>query len=201
MAMFNHTLDIPYGYCQCGCGQKTKTAKRSYPRSNTQKGEHFNCVRGHSVNRMPDNVRLWSRVALTSDPEKCWEWQGKIINSGYGSLSVNNKNQLAHRLAWRVSFGEIPNGLEVLHKCDNRICCNPTHLFLGTDLDNAKDKVSKGRHRPGEEHGNHKLTANQVKYIRRRYKEGGISQHQLAKEIGISPSTIWMVVNNKRWKE
>lgn len=80
----------------------------------------------------------------------CWEWEnGRSTSGGYGVLSINNKQEKAHRAMWRSEFGEIPEGMCVLHKCDNPPCCNPDHLFLGTVADNNKDRDSKGRQAKG----------------------------------------------------
>ena len=80
----------------------------------------------------------------------CWEWQGSRLPSGYGTIHLRgcgeNENHRAHRLSWFLHFGIIPDGMMVLHKCDNTRCCNPAHLFLGSNLDNMLDMVKKGRH-------------------------------------------------------
>ena len=81
----------------------------------------------------------------------CWLWQASVTADGYGRMGIGgpgNKRMLAHRVAWQLYVGKIPDGMLVLHKCDNPPCCNPKHLFLGTDADNARDMSRKGRH-PG----------------------------------------------------
>lgn len=85
--------------------------------------------------------------------DACWIWKGpKHSKSDYGIFNNNHKKSLAHRFSWRVFRGEIPEGLKVLHKCDNPICINPYHLFLGTQEDNILDMVKKGRQAKGESH-------------------------------------------------
>lgn len=88
--------------------------------------------------------RFWSKVNVGKKNE-CWEWVGAIDTPGYGAFKFDGKKYNSHRIAWYLTHSDFPNEL-VLHKCDNRLCCNPKHLFLGTYLDNAQDMVSKGRH-------------------------------------------------------
>lgn len=89
------------------------------------------------------NEILFSHVEKSSD---CWEWTGATVEFGYGVLSqANGKHWLAHRLSWVIHFGDIPNGLQVCHKCDNPACIRPDHLFLGTQKDNVQDALKKGR--------------------------------------------------------
>ena len=75
----------------------------------------------------------------------CWEWQGGLNSAGYGITMINNRHWLVHRFIWTHWFGEIPKGLLICHRCDNRKCANKTHLFLGTNQDNMKDAGAKGR--------------------------------------------------------
>jgi hypothetical protein len=88
------------------------------------------------------NIRFWNKVNKT---KKCWEWLATKNNKGYGRIQVNGKSRLAHRISYGLKNGEIPRGLEVLHKCDNPLCVNPKHLFLGTHKDNLQDMAKKGR--------------------------------------------------------
>lgn len=92
--------------------------------------------------QMSIGSRFWKRIKKS---DQCWEWIGLKIKIGYGSLWWSDKMWLAHRISWTLHFGEIPNGKFVLHKCDNRACVRPSHLFLGTQLDNVRDCISKGR--------------------------------------------------------
>jgi hypothetical protein len=89
------------------------------------------------------NVDTWM-AAVEPIPEGrgCWEWMGFIRPSGYGQV---HQNKLAHRVSWELHNGPIPNGVLVLHKCDNKSCVNPDHLFLGSHRDNTQDMMSKGR--------------------------------------------------------
>ena len=87
-------------------------------------------------------AKFWERVKKTDD---CWFWTGGLNNYGYGLLSVSDRRELSHRLSWTMHFGPIPQGLCVLHHCDVPACVNPSHLFLGDNLDNIRDRHSKGR--------------------------------------------------------
>lgn len=94
--------------------------------------------------------RFWDKVNKTDD---CWNWTGAVINSGYGTFFIAKVNgvsrlKLAHRVAWELANGPIPEGLFVLHRCDNRRCVRPDHLFLGTAKDNTHDAMRKGRLKP-----------------------------------------------------
>lgn len=146
--------------------------------------------------------RFWSKVNR-GNPDSCWNWTGPLSANGYGRTYPLGKHKYAHRFAWEITNGEIPDGLLVCHHCDNRACCNPAHLFLGTNNDNLQDMYQKGRHRTvkGEDSGRHKLTAAQVAEIRARYKAGGVLQRDLAKEMGVKPMQISRIVNRKQWKE
>jgi hypothetical protein len=131
----------------------------------------------------------------------CWEWQGYIDKHGYGKITIDGYPSLAHRASWQSCFGDINDGLLVCHKCDNRKCVNPNHLFLGTPKENSLDMFAKGRAPVviGERHGSAKLTENQVIDIRRRYKAGAV-QRTLAKEYGVNPMAINKIVHNKTWR-
>lgn len=89
---------------------------------------------------------FWSRV-IVKNTDECWEWQGYKVQGGYGLFGINYRQILTHRYSWELHFGEIPEGLWVLHKCDNPACVNPEHLFTGTSEDNINDKMIKGRHK------------------------------------------------------
>lgn len=89
-------------------------------------------------------LRFWAKVLIGKDDD-CWIWRGARLPRGYGHITWRMKTESAHRVAWRIAFGDIPGDLHVLHRCDNPSCVNPNHLWLGTASDNIKDGVRKGR--------------------------------------------------------
>lgn len=156
--------------------------------------------------------RFWAKVNKNGPiqphcPElgQCWEWTAYLNEKGYGNLFISGKRRYAHRFSWWITNGPIPLGMCALHKCDNRKCCNPSHLFLGTKSENYHDMIVKNRDYRGtlygEKHGNAKLTWGKVAEIRSRYRAGGVSQRKLAAEYGVAQPQIRRVVNNKGWFE
>jgi len=130
---------------------------------------------------------------------ECWEWTGARAWSGYG-VCTSFGQLTAHRTAWLLANGPIPAGLHVLHRCDNRCCINPEHLFLGTNADNMADRDRKGRTACGEQIKQARLRAADVLDIRRRYSTGQFTQRVLAREYGVDPSHISEIVTGKEWR-
>lgn len=119
----------------------------------------------------------------------CWEWQGNRNAGGYGRTTVNGVRMLSHRAMWEREHGVIPDGMLVLHTCDNPPCINPAHLFLGTHFDNTADAREKGRLARGLATRTGKLTLEQTVEIHRR-RAAGERGIDLAREYGVSTSTI-----------
>jgi len=132
-------------------------------------------------------AQFWTFVDRRG-PDECWEWK-KSLTEGYGNATINKTGMRAHRAAWVLTTGEIPDGLWVLHKCDNRKCCNPAHLFLGTRQDNLNDMFAKGRNQRGEMCPNAKLTAEKVRSIRALIANG-MGNREIAAVYGVSHATI-----------
>jgi hypothetical protein len=149
-------------------------------------------------------LSLWDRFHSKLSPDKksgCWLWTAHL-NCGYGVIAVgapSKKLDKAHRIAFQLYRGPIPDGLFVLHKCDVRACCNPDHLFLGTNADNMADMAAKGRAclHQGVTNGRAKLTEDNVREIRRRH--GRQSQPSLAKEFGVCRRTIQQIQYRNLW--
>jgi len=138
--------------------------------------------------------------------DECWIWKASF-QKGYGQIGIKGQAfpEKAHRASWIIHFGKIPDGLFVLHKCDNPACVNPRHLFLGTQLDNIRDMDKKGRrvssgptNRVGELSNSAKLSDDLVRYIRQERNKGR-SQQSVADEIGVDRKTISCVDTGKTW--
>ena len=173
--------------------------------------------RKHSTESHIESIRrrLLEKIHV-NEATGCWEWAGFIppYPRNYGRLAVNKKSRETHRLMYEVTFGQVPDGFCVCHKCDVRKCVNPDHLFLGTKADNAADAKAKGRMASGEKHGskthpesrpngenNHaKLTWEQVREIRALLLSG-ISFSKVAKRFGIGKTAVANIKHGRKWKE
>jgi predicted XRE-type DNA-binding protein len=147
----------------------------------------------------PHNTSFWDHVNIVGDNE-CWRWTRAHSKTGYGFLNMNHTFIFAHRFAYIVTIGFIPEGMQVLHSCDTRDCCNPRHLFLGTHAENMADKVDKGRQARGETMGINKLKNIQVIGIRELYDSGNFTQVQIAQMFGISQPAVHCIVVGSTWK-
>lgn len=166
----------------------------------------------------PERIRnlFWSHV---EKGDSCWIWNGTVNQDGYGhfrpgSFSRGVKQWRAHRFAWHITFGSIPEGMLVCHRCDTPRCVNPDHLFIGSVADNREDCCSKNRQAQLLSHGRYThpertargervstaiLTEDGVREIRRRYAVGGISQAALGREFGVDQRTVSLIVLRKGW--
>ena len=141
---------------------------------------------------------FWLHVRKTGT---CWYWTGHR-RAAYGRFDLGGKKQQAHRLAWIAVNGPIPDGSDVLHKCDVPSCVRPAHLFLGDQATNNRDMCAKGRHRVplGIAHWHARLSPAVVRSIRR-MSECGVSQRKIARRFGVSFGCIYSVVVRRTWKE
>lgn len=139
------------------------------------------------------SARFWSHVDKASSPSGCWLWTLSCGHHGYGQLAVDHRHRQAHRVAWELTHGPIPAGQCVCHRCDTPPCVNPDHLFLGTQADNIRDAVAKGR----LVFAKHlrKLTDVQRQAVRATYRRG--MTNQLAAEYGVSRGTIQRIAHGK----
>ena len=164
-----------------------------------------------SAQRRPLAERFWAKVAKS---DGCWLWTGSHGNHGYGVLVAYGRRDLAHRVSWRIHFGEIAEGIQILHHCDVRLCVRPDHLFSGTLLDNMRDMVAKGRQQHGDRHssrlhpeivprgeGHHnaRLTEDKIVEIRALYAARQATQADLGDRFGVSRSAIGLIVRGQRW--
>lgn len=143
--------------------------------------------------------RFFEKVIINKG--ECWGWKGGLAHFGYGLMKVRGKNDRAHRISWRIHKGEIPKGKLVLHKCDNPICSNPEHLYLGTQSDNVKDIYNRNRRsQRGEKNNQSKLKENQVREIRKKYTGKRGELKSLGEEYRVNYNTIRLIIRNERWK-
>lgn len=144
----------------------------------------------------PREQSFWAKVAVSDDPNACWEWQASL-SGGYGRFGFWGRGALAHRVAYFFTHGEVPDGALVCHSCDNPRCVNPAHLFLGTHKDNSDDKFRKGRDRKacGEANSKAKLTSDDVRAIR----ASPDIQIVLAARYGVSQSQISAIRRGANW--
>lgn len=151
--------------------------------------------------------RFWRKVEVDdSNPMRCWRWSAGMASEGrYGVFYLNGKMEQAHRASWLINIGAIPDGLCVLHSCDNTHCVRPSHLFLGTQADNVDDMMRKGRRgNPvppcGSKHPEAKLKEERVRVIRSDYASGEYTQSELAIREGVTAMVINKIVRRKSWK-
>lgn len=136
----------------------------------------------------------------------CWIWIGGQYQSGYGNISINNKKQKAHRVSYEMHKGKIPEGMFVCHSCDNPLCVNPDHLWVGTAIDNNADRHAKGRSNGGTDgpkqpaigakNPNSKLTEKQVMEIYRDPR----SYTKISKDYGVRHAAVWRIKKKKTWR-
>jgi hypothetical protein len=159
--------------------------------------------------RRPIEDRFWAKVDV-SDPDGCWPWIGSRFSSGYGSLfshidprTGNNRLVYAHRVSWELANGrKIPDGMSVLHSCDNPPCVRPDHLRVGTKADNAADREARGRWGPrtGERNPNRTLDEPQVRQIIVELQRlPRRSQASIAAQFGITQSQVSKIMLRQSW--
>lgn len=131
----------------------------------------------------------------------CWEWTGGKTSDGYGAIRFREHGTKVHRALFIYLYGELPPETCVLHRCDNRSCCNPFHLFTGTQSDNINDAVLKGRQprAAGEKQWQHILTADDVMKMRQIRKESGLKYSAIAEQFGVATITAAQAIIGHSW--
>jgi len=145
--------------------------------------------------------RFWSKVDVRG-PNDCWLWIGQMTHRGYGCFKLNGFLKGAHRVAFELSVGPIPDGMWVLHHCDCPRCVNPAHLFIGTAADNTADMMNKGRFvdRRGTKNPRARLTWDDVRTIRYLRQTTKLTTTAIGKQFGICNSHVSDIVNHRRWR-
>jgi hypothetical protein len=180
---------------KCDNCSKEYTALRHYILKGLRRCCSITCA--NKLRARPLNARFWSYVEKRKG---CWDWKGTIDKDGYAVISDENRRQIrAQRLSYELNHGPIPKGKHVLHRCDNPPCVNPAHLFLGSNLDNIADKVSKGRQAKGPGIKRNKLAPEDIPEIRR-YLKFGNKHTDIAKDFGVSAGTIQAIGARRIWK-
>ncbi len=180
--------------CQCDCGNE-RICERSFLISKSIRS--CGCQRVFDYEF--DHEERFFKYVIKS--EGCWIWSGCKDKKGYGQFNLKNKTMFSHRFSYELKYGKIPEKMCVCHKCDTPSCVNPDHLFLGTNKENLRDMISKGRKivRKGVEKNNSKMNDEKVKKMRELYDNGN-TVLQLSKLFQISESSTYYICKRKSWK-
>lgn len=188
--------------CKCGCGKEIlpqKTIRKDRPSSGFKVG-HW-CRSEEYRKRKSDAQKytlqdIWKQIDIKRKDE-CWNWLGHKDKDGYGRATINSKDYRSHRVVYEETYGKIIGGLFVLHTCNNPSCCNPNHLYLGTNQDNMNQMVREKR--SSIKITTPKLTEKNVIDIRKLYSTGNYTQYKLAEIFKIGQGNISEIVNKKHW--
>lgn len=142
-----------------------------------------------------DIARFWSQVDVGHRTE-CWPWLGSAAESGHGFFKMDCKTHVSHRVAYRMAYGELDDGVVVRHSCDAPACCNPTHLLAGTHADNVRDRMIRNRSARGESSGRARLTESAVRHIR----DSEMQARDLASLYRVSIYTVRAARQRVSWK-
>jgi hypothetical protein len=185
--------------CQCDCGNTPVVILEKFL---SGYAKSCGCRTGMSLQDL-----FWSKVDRSGGPLVCWPWLGAYHSKGRGRSGTYGDffqrrdpriPRIAHRAAWYFTHGPIPEGLLLLHDCDNPPCCNPSHLHPGTNLDNMADRDLKGRQARGERQGLSRLTAAKVRTIRRLSAQGKTGT-AIAKKLGVLRGVVYHVLSGYTW--
>lgn len=176
------TNSLSPSLCKCGCGREVPLSRHPY-----RKAKYIN---GHNRNsNRPTEERFWEKVDKRT-PDECWDWMGATDGYGYGRFWDGKRVIGAHQFVYILTYGSTPNNLWKLHKCDRPICCNPSHLFAGTNSDNMQDMVAKDR-------GRKQIPKSKKREVIALVKEG-MTYSVVAKQVGISISSVYNIMRRQR---
>lgn len=147
---------------------------------------------------IPTEEQLKRINLFVNKNQECWVWTGSLNSYGYGTATFQGKQALIHRLFYKLYVGLIKPGYLICHKCDNRSCCNPDHLYQGTPQQNAEDCAARGKTARGERQGSAKLTREKVEELRSLYEDGR-TQKSLAEQFKISQSNVSKITRRASW--
>lgn len=183
----------------CIRAREARKRRSQMPHTRRTEPEEVIVSDGEGISMVAKHVLFfWKNVQKTKN---CWEWTGSKWEGGYGRIMIGRKRRKAHRISFLIHNGFLPKDKLVCHRCDNPSCCNPEHLFIGVNLDNSRDAVSKLRHAFGERNGRAKLTEQEVEAVRKAKvpRSSGLCS-KLAAKFGVSLSTIYHVRSHCTWK-
>lgn len=177
---------IPYGYCQCGCGEKTTISPKTSSHWGWTKGEPRRYLKGHAhPHKLVWGPDLWT-VEERGYDTPCWIWKGRTDRLGYGRIRYEKRTRLVHDVSWEIANGAVPDGLELDHLCRNTSCVNPSHLEPVTHAENM---------RRGE---GAKLSYEKAKQIRALHQKGW-THRAIAARYRVSTRTVADTLAGKRW--
>lgn len=212
--MSDHTTNEPtVKLCECGCGQPAPIAKQTHTSLGHIKGQPIRFIVGHhnkvrALRSVAD--RFWEKVDKRG-PDDCWPWTGAQDGHGYGTLQIGTQDKPYPEKAPRVSYvlhcGAIPDGALVCHRCDNPICVNPAHLWLGTHTDNITDCYAKERRDPppghgrtGENHPSARFTNQQIVVWRKEFAESEMTMSAFARLHKVPRNTMVSILKRENYK-
>ncbi len=181
---------------------KNTWGSRKYQTIIDRFGKRRGCVRAYTDEEFLELFNQSYTIIQRSYSTPCWEWKFYRVQNGYGQVRFRGKDLGAHKLSWILNRGEIPEGMKVCHHCDNPPCCNPEHLFLGTNKDNSDDAKKKGRlaQLKGSLNGWALMTEEKVTSMRQEWIPYKVSARKLAEKYGLSQTQTERILRNEAWQ-